>query len=61
MKIMKEQRMDFLTYPLSGGYHHLSFCPVPLYGMLQRLERLLFPMNSYLAFRIFIVLEKVPH
>jgi len=61
LKITREQKMDFLTYPLSGGFHHLSFCPASFYGLLQRVERLLSPLHSYLAFRMFIVLEKISH
>lgn len=59
LKVVKEKRMDFLTYPLSGGFHHPSLCPISLYGIFERIERLLLPLGSYLAFRIFLVLEKV--
>ncbi|RJR38276.1 MAG: class I SAM-dependent methyltransferase [Desulfobacteraceae bacterium] len=59
LKIISEQKLDFLTYPLSGGFHHLNFCPLSFYGLLERLERLLSPLQSYLAFRMFIVIEKI--
>jgi len=50
--------MDVFLYPLSGGFHQPSLCPLFLWGFLERLERLLNPLGSVLAFRLFIVLEK---
>jgi SAM-dependent methyltransferase len=58
LNVVHEQQMDTLIYPLSGGFHQASFCPLFLWGFLERLERLLHPISRFLAFRIFIVLEK---
>lgn len=56
--ILREERTDFLVYPLSGGFHHKSLCPNFLLGFLEGCERLLRPLNRWLAFRVLIVLEK---
>lgn len=58
LAFVKEEKMDFFTYPLSGGFHHRCFCPAPLFGPLNQIEQLLAPLNSYLAFRMFVVLQK---
>ena len=58
LTIIKEERIDFLLYPLSGGFHYPSFCPAGLYPVLEYLEKLLNPFNRLLAFRLFVVLEK---
>jgi SAM-dependent methyltransferase len=58
LRIIHEQTMDISLYPLSGGFHQRSLCPLSLWGALERLERLLNPMSRFLAFRLFIVLEK---
>jgi SAM-dependent methyltransferase len=58
LKIIRKERMDFVIYPLSGGFHNPSFCPLFLYNLLEYLERLLIPLNRFLAFRLFVVLEK---
>jgi SAM-dependent methyltransferase len=59
LRIHRQEMMDFLIYPLSGGFHHKSLCPGRLRGALDRAERYLRPFSAYLAFRIFLVLEKV--
>jgi SAM-dependent methyltransferase len=58
LKIIHEQTMDMFLYPVSGGFHQPSVCPLFLWGFLERLERLFAPIARFLAFRIFIVLEK---
>ena len=58
LKIIKEERMDFFIYPLSGGFHNPSLCPLFLWNGLKFFERLLQPINRYVAFRLFVVLEK---
>jgi SAM-dependent methyltransferase len=58
LKIIRYERMDFIIYPLSGGFHNPSFCPLFLYNILECLEKLLNPLNRFLAFRLFVVLEK---
>lgn len=56
--IIKKERTDFIIYPLSGGFHHPSLCPIVLYSTLEYLEKLLRPLNRLLAFHLFVVLEK---
>jgi|PlaIllAssembly_1097288.scaffolds.fasta_scaffold410077_2 hypothetical protein len=57
MERYPERDIKFL-YPLSRGFHQRSLCPLLLWAVLERLERLLNPMSRFLAFRLFIVLEK---
>jgi len=58
LKIIQEATMDILLYPLSGGFHNPSLCPLFLWTPLETLERVLGPFNRFLAFRLFVVLEK---
>ena len=58
LKIIKKERTDFIIYPLSGGFHNPTLCPLFLYSPLEYLERILHPLNRFLAFRLFVVLEK---
>ncbi|MBC8433735.1 MAG: class I SAM-dependent methyltransferase [Desulfobacterales bacterium] len=58
LKIIKQERIDFVVYPLSGGFHNPSLCPQFLYPALEYLEKLLYPLNRFLAFRIFVVIIK---
>ena len=59
LKIIKEDRIDCMIYPLSGGFHNPSLCPLFLYSTLEYLEKILLPLNRFLAFRLFVVLEKI--
>ena len=58
-RVLKMEKVDSLIYPLSGGFHHPSVCPVFLKSSLETLEKLLRPLNSILAFRLFAVIQKV--
>lgn len=58
LEIIKEEKMDSILYPLSGGFHNPSLCPMGLYGFFKYLEKLLLPLNRILAFRLFVILEK---
>ena len=58
LKFIKKERTDFIIYPLSGGFHNPSLCPLFLYSTLRYLEKILHPLNRFLAFRLFVVLEK---
>ncbi len=58
LKIIRKERMDCIIYPLSGGFHNPSLCPLFLYNIFEYLEKLLNPLNRFLAFRLFVVLEK---
>ena len=58
LKITRKEKMDFVIYPLSGGFHNPSLCPLFLYGVLEYIEKLLRPLNRFMGFRLFVVLEK---
>lgn len=58
LNIISEERMDFVIYPLSGGFHNPSLCPLFLWPVLEYLEKLLRPLNRFVAFRLFVVIEK---
>jgi SAM-dependent methyltransferase len=58
LKIIKKERMDLLIYPLSGGFHHPGVFPLFLYSAFECLEKMFRPFNRFLAFRLFVVLEK---
>jgi SAM-dependent methyltransferase len=58
LRVIREEKMDFLIYPLSGGFHNPSFCPLVLWTVLEYTERLLRPLKRYVAFRLFVVIEK---
>lgn len=58
LKIIRKKEMDCMIYPLSGGFHNPSLCPLILYNVLEYLEKLLHPLYRFLAFRLFVVLEK---
>lgn len=58
LKIIRMLEMDSLIYPLSGGFHNPCLCPAFLWPVLERIEKLLRPLNTCLAFRLFLVLEK---
>ena len=58
LKIIKKEKMDFIIYPLSGGFHNPCLCPLFLYNIFEHLERLFNPLKRFLAFRLFVVLEK---
>lgn len=59
LKIIKREKMDCIIYPLSGGFHNPSLCPLFLYSTFEYLEMILRPLKRFLAFRIFVVLEKI--
>ncbi|MBN1546221.1 MAG: class I SAM-dependent methyltransferase, partial [Syntrophaceae bacterium] len=58
LKIIRNERMDPLVYPLSGGFHNPSLCPPFLWNLLEYVERLLRPLSEYVSFRLFVVAEK---
>ena len=58
LRIIKQERFDFIVYPLSGGFNHPNLCPLFMYNLFEWLEKLLKALSYFLAFRIFIVLEK---
>jgi SAM-dependent methyltransferase len=58
-KIIKRKRMSCLLYPASGGFENKAMIPDALAPLFKLLEILLVPFRRLLAFRCYIVLEKV--
>ncbi len=58
LKKLRQRRLAFLAYPLSGGFEHPSLMPTWMIRPVLAFERLLNMLNRYLAFRILVVLEK---
>ena len=58
LRIIRQEPMDFIIYPLSGGFHNPSICPRVLWPLLDRIEGLLGPLGRFMAFRLFVVVEK---
>lgn len=58
-KIAKKDKLSFVLYPASGGFENNAMIPDLLIRPLKGLETLLTPLKSFLAFRCFIILEKI--
>ena len=58
-KILKRKRMSCLLYPGSGGFENKAMIPEALVPFFKLLEILLVPLRRLLAFRCYIVLEKI--
>jgi SAM-dependent methyltransferase len=58
LRIVQMEQMDCLMYPLSGGFHSRSLCPRFLWKAVSFAEDMVRPLNRYLGFRLFVVLEK---
>lgn len=58
LKKIRHHRLAFFAYLLSGGFERPSLLPICLVRPLLSLERMLWFLNRFLAFRILVVLEK---
>jgi SAM-dependent methyltransferase len=58
-KIIKRKRMSCILYPGSGGFENKAMIPGVLVPLFKLLEILLMPVRRLLAFRCYIVLEKI--
>ncbi len=58
-KIIKRKRMSCILYPGSGGFENKALIPDALVPLFKLLEILLIPVRRLLAFRCYIVLEKI--
>jgi hypothetical protein len=58
-KIIKGKRMSCILYPGSGGFENKAVIPDFLIPLFKFLEILLVPFRRLLAFRCYVVLEKV--
>jgi len=57
--VQERDVFSFLTYPLSGGFENKQLYPDFAYPILEFAERMLLPFRKLLAFRCYIVLEKL--
>jgi len=58
-KIVAKEKLSFILYPASGGFENKAMISDSLIKPFKGLEILLSPLKSLLAFRCFIVLEKI--
>jgi SAM-dependent methyltransferase len=58
-KIVKKKRMSCILYPASGGFENKAMIPDVLIPLFKLLEILLTPFRRLLAFRCYIVLQKI--
>ncbi|MEO8209842.1 MAG: class I SAM-dependent methyltransferase [bacterium] len=57
--VIKKEKLSFILYPASGGFENKAMIPDQLITPFKGLEVLLSPFKSILAFRCFIVLQKI--
>jgi SAM-dependent methyltransferase len=57
--LSKKQKLSFILYPASGGFENKSLIPDFMIPVLKALEWLLTPFSRLLAFRCYVVLEKI--
>lgn len=58
-KMITRTKFSYVTYPLSGGFGQAQFYPTKAKPVLDFVEKLLEPFRDLLAFRCYIVLEKL--
>jgi ubiquinone/menaquinone biosynthesis C-methylase UbiE len=58
LKIVKAEKISFLTYPLSGGFEGPQLIPGFLVPGLKVLEEVAAIFRDFLAFRCYLVIEK---
>ncbi|MBN2035254.1 MAG: methyltransferase domain-containing protein [Chitinispirillaceae bacterium] len=59
LRIIKRQRMALLAYPASGGFEGPQLVPYWSRSLLKALECLVAPLAPLLAFRCYVVCERV--
>jgi hypothetical protein len=58
--IIQKSSLSLFAYPLSGGFRRWSLIPKVLASPLLELEEILLPaLGKWMAFRMFVVLERV--
>ncbi|MDZ4712994.1 MAG: methyltransferase domain-containing protein [bacterium] len=58
-KIDIKEKLSFILYPASGGFENKSMIPDSFIPVFQRLEKMAKPIAPLIAFRCFVVLEKI--
>ncbi|MBK8551334.1 MAG: hypothetical protein IPL53_09855 [Ignavibacteria bacterium] len=59
LNIIKKEKLSFLLYPASGGFENKAMIPDALIPLFKGIEYIVSPFKDILAFRCFIVLEKI--
>ncbi len=59
LRLIKRHRMSCILYPASGGFENRSLIPEVFIPLFKLLEALLTPFRFLLAFRCYLVIEKV--
>ena len=58
-KLVKREKFSLLLYPLSGGFENKQLIPDWLLSFFRMIEKSLFPFRNLLAFRCYLVLQKI--
>ncbi len=58
-RIVKKEKFSFILYPASGGFENKQMIPDFMSGLFKVIEKTLTPLRDFLAFRCYIVLEKI--
>ncbi|MFZ1320177.1 MAG: class I SAM-dependent methyltransferase [Ignavibacteria bacterium] len=58
-KFIKKEKFSFVLYPASGGFENKQMIPDFMTGVFKLIEKTLSPFKDLLAFRCYIVLEKI--
>lgn len=61
LRVVERRRLSLFAYPLSGGYRRFGLIPTRLVRPLLRVEDALMPLlGRFMAFRLFVALERLP-
>lgn len=58
-RIVEKENLSFLLYPASGGFENRQMIPDAAVPFFRAIEKLLWPMRKLIAFRCFVVLERL--
>lgn len=59
LQFVKKEKFSFILYPASGGFENKQMIPDFMSGLFKVIEKTLTPLRDFLAFRCYIVLEKI--
>ena len=59
LRVVQRRRFEMVLMPLSGGFEHPRLMPAPLVPLARALDYVFTPLARLLAFRCFVVIEKV--
>lgn len=58
-KVVKREKLSCILYPASGGFENKALIPDFLIPVFKGIENILTPLRPLLAFRCYIVIEKI--